>query len=227
MNFVRLLALTLAVFSAVLLNGEALAQRGGGSVVLLDRQKVIVESAAYKSVDSQIKALADQVNASLNQQEAALKKDAEALQASRDSLSKDDFGKRLQALAQKELDFVTAQQVAQNELQLAQANALKQLESPLVEAVESIAKKRKAGVVIERTMVIYAGSSPDITDDVLAQINKTMPTIQVVKPTTPEDQRAAIRQQIEQQIALKQYEAAGRQQLLALGQQSIAAGGQQ
>jgi len=227
MNLQRLLAVVLAVTSILTIGGQALAQRGGASVVLLDRQKVILDSAAYQSVDTQIKALAAQINVSLDKQEAELKTDAEALKASRDSLSQEDFVKRLKTLSTKELDFVTAEQVAQNELQVAQTNALKQLEEPLTQAVEAVAKKRKAGVVLERSMVIYAGNSPDVTSDVLAELNKRMPTIQVVKPTTSEDQRATIRQKIEQQVALQQYEAAGRQQLLALGQQSLAGGSQQ
>ncbi|NRA31413.1 MAG: hypothetical protein HRU11_14260, partial [Parvularculaceae bacterium] len=73
----------------------------------------------------------------------------------------------------------------------------------------------------------FAGNAPDVSDDVLKELNRKLSSVQVVKPTTSPEDRAAIRQQIEQQIAMQQMEAVGRRQVLALGQQSLQAAANQ
>ncbi|MEM1380287.1 MAG: OmpH family outer membrane protein [Pseudomonadota bacterium] len=222
----RLVAGLVAALSVATLGGQALAQRGA-TVVLIDRQTVITESEAFKSITAQLTTVRDQAQNALQQRESSLQQGLQSLQATRETLSKEDFQQRAAALTNQELDLLVDQEIANRELTVAQNNALAQLEDPLNQAVEAVAKKRKGAVVIDSAMVVYAGGAPDVTQDVLKQLNKTIASIQVVKPTTSAEERTQIRQQLEQQIALQQMEAVGRRQVLALGQQSIQAAAQQ
>jgi len=221
MTMKHLFAGLMAALSISMVGSQAVAQRGGASVVLIDRQKVVTESAAFKSITTQLTSVRNQVQADLEQREAALTQGLQSLQQTRDSLSQEDFQKRAAALTRQELDLLADQEIANRELTVAQNNALAQLEDPLVKAVEAVAKKRKGAIVLDTNMVVFPGNAPDVTDDVLKQLNKSISSIQVVKPTTSAEDRNAIRAQLEQQIALQQMEAVGRRQVLALGQQSL------
>lgn len=223
----RFLAAALAGLTFACMGGTALAQRGGTTVVLVDREKVVTEADAFKSITSQLQAVTNQLQADLQQKEAALTQSAQALQQTRESLSKDDFQKRAAALTKQELDLLADQEIANRELTVARNEALAKLDQPLKDALETIAKKRKGAIVLDKNMVVYAGNAPDVSDDVLKELNRKLSSVQVVKPTTSVEDRAAIRQQIEQQIAMQQMEAVGRRQVLALGQQSLQAAANQ
>ena len=225
MHMKRLVAATFAALSMFGLGAEALAQRGGGSttVVLIDRQKVVTESAAFKSIQSQLTTVRNQVQADLEKREAALTQGLKALQDTRDTMGKDDFQKRAAALTRQELELLADQEIANRELTIAQNTAIAKLEDPLKAAVENVAKKRKGAIVLETSLVVYPGDAPDVTDEVLKELDRALGSVQVVKPTTSAEDRAKVIAAIEQQIALQQMEAVGRQQVMALGQQSLQA----
>lgn len=219
----RILAAMIAVLTLSGIGAQAHAQRGGTPVVLIDRQKVVTESEAFKSITSQLSSVRNQVQADLEKKQSDLTQGLQALQQTKDSLSKEDFQKRAAALTKQELDILAEQEIANRELSIAQNNALAKLEEPLKQAVESVAKRRRGALVLDKSMVIFAGGAEDVSDDVLKQLNRTISSVQVVKPTTTQEQRTAIRQELERQIALQQMEAVGRRQVLALGQQSLQA----
>lgn len=221
MTLKRIFAAALTALTMFTAAAPAMAQRT--TVVLIDRQQVVTESAAFKSIQSQLTAIRTQIQTDLERKEATLNQGLQALQQTRESLSKDDFQKRAAALTKQEIDLLAEQEVANRELGIAQQNALAQLEEPLKAAVEAVAKKRKDALVLEKTMVIFPGNAADVTDDVLKELNRKISSVQVVKPTTSAEDLAKVRAQLEQQIALQQMEAVGRRQVLALGQQSIQA----
>ncbi|MEM9840027.1 MAG: OmpH family outer membrane protein [Pseudomonadota bacterium] len=225
MTIKNILAAVLATFAVLSAAAPAMAQRT--TVVLIDRQKVVTDSAAFKSIQSQLTAIRTQVQTDLERKEASLTQGLQALQQTRETLSKEDFQQRAAALTRQEIDLLAQQEVANRELQIAQQNALNQLEEPLKAAVEAVAKKKKGALVLEKTMVVFPGNAADVTTDVLNELNKKISTVQVVKPTTSAEDLAKVRAQLEQQIALQQMEAVGRRQVLALGQQSIQAAAQQ
>jgi len=223
----RFLAAALAALTFVGFSSQALAQRGGAQVVLIDREQAVRDSEAFKSITSQIQAVTNQLQADLQQKEAALTQGLQALQQTRESLSKEDFQKRAAALTKQELDLLADQEIANRELTTARNNALVKLDEPFTQAVEAVASKRKNAVVLDKNLVVFAGNAPDVTADVIKDLNRRISSIQVVKPTTSAEDRAKIRQQIEQQIAMQQVEAVGRRQVLALGQQSLQAAANQ
>ncbi|MEM1409927.1 MAG: OmpH family outer membrane protein [Pseudomonadota bacterium] len=224
MRSTRLINAALAVLMACgVLVAEASAQRGGQAIILVDRQKIVGESDAFQSVSSQLKAVTNQIRADLQKKETELRQGMETLQKSRESLSREDFQKRATALSTREIDLLAEQEIANRELAIARNNALTQLEEPLEQAVRAIAKKRKDAIVLDKSVVVYPGGAPDVTDDVLKDLNKRISSIQVVKPTTSDEDKKTIRQQIQQQVALQQMEAVGRRQVMAIGQQSLQA----
>ena len=90
------------------------------------------------------------------------------------------------ALRAKITAFQTQQQSAQQELaqgqqrlQSTQANVNQQISAKLQQIVSTIAGSRGANVVIAKGDVMYAASTVDITNEVLAQLNQQLPTVSV------------------------------------------------
>jgi outer membrane protein len=198
MNFFRHFAVLFAASTMLLAGGQAAAQRGGPVILFLDQQKVVSESKAGQSIDTQLRSLAEQVSGELQQKEVELQNESQALQANKDSLSKDDFAKRYNALLQKARGLEQLKQIRQTELQQARAQAI----SDLAEAWDPIAKdlfqKRRGTVLLERQAVLEANESQDITDEVLKQLDRKIATVQVVKPDLQAQLAAAYQAQQQQ-----------------------------
>lgn len=173
----------------VALPGAASAQKS--DVLVLNQVEVVQKSKAGQSITSQVEALAKAAETELKSQGTKLQSEAQALQASKDSMGEEDLQKRAQALMAGQQGFRQLGQVRQAEITQAEGKALSDLSQQLEPIIESIARKRKAKAVLRRTDVAWAGDDADITDEVIAALDKRVTTIAVSKPDLIAQARAA------------------------------------
>ncbi|MEM9421401.1 MAG: OmpH family outer membrane protein, partial [Pseudomonadota bacterium] len=103
------------------------------------------------------------------------------LQDSKDSLSKEDFAKRYQALMGRAQQVGQLEQIKKAELGQSRAKALVDLNKALQPVVKEILEKKKATVLLERSAVVFANDDMDITDEIVKALDKKVKTVNVEK----------------------------------------------
>lgn len=168
----------------------ALAQRS--EVVVLNQAKVIADSKAGKSIQAQIQNFAQAAGQELQAQGQQIQAEGQALQASRESLGEDELKKRATALMAKQQGAQQLSQIKQAELVQAEQAALAELSEKLEPIIRDVTKRRRAKVVLSRADVaLMLDEEVDITDEVIAALDRTVTTIQVTKPDLVAQAQAA------------------------------------
>lgn len=177
----RILAASLMVaFGVTALTGGSRAQELPQAVVaVVDTQEIRRESLAGQDFSRQVKAIQAAFQAEYNKVSQSLKKQEAELQRQRAILSQKAFQKRRQAFAQK---YQKAQQQLQEKRrQINQAinKASNELTRALMPIFQKIAEERGANIVVERSQIVLPAPELDITDEVIAELDKVLPSIEV------------------------------------------------
>ncbi|WOI52756.1 OmpH family outer membrane protein [Parvularcula sp. LCG005] len=171
-----------AIIAAVSMAGVSTAAIAQDSVILfIDEGKLLTQSQAGKSISDQVKVLAAEAEAEVKAEGVKVQEEGKKLEASKDSLSKDDFAKRYQALLQRAQQVGQLSQIKQAEVSQAEARALAELNASLQPVVKKILEKKKATVLLERRAVVYADDKRDITDEIIKALDKEIKTVKVQK----------------------------------------------
>lgn len=172
----------IAAGAALAMMAAPLAAAAQDAVILfIDQSKLIATSKAGQSIGSQVKALAEAAEAEVAAFGQSVQDEGKKLEESKDSLSKEDFGKRYQALLARAQEVSQLGQIKKAEIGQSEARALAQLNEQLEPIVNDIVKKRKATVLLQRRSVVFADEKMDITDEIIKALDKKVKTIKVEK----------------------------------------------
>lgn len=166
----RMLMAILAAF--LIMGGDVLAADASAvppaKIGVVDMQTVATDSEPAKAAKAQMEAKFGKERAALEKQGAALKKQAEALKNPKASEQKKvDFIKAKQKLDQDTRNFL--RKVEQDEVKLRQ-----DMVTLVFSATYEVARAKGFNFVVDVTAggVLYADQSMDLTQDVLAEVNK-------------------------------------------------------
>lgn len=186
--FVRFFAFSLVavIFASILSPEFARAQAPAGAAgpyfTVLDVGKIRRDAASVKSIREQI------INYQ-NKLQSEIQKEQDAVRAAQQELAKKQTLLAPEAFADERRKFeqrvVGVQQMVQDRrrsLEEAQTNAMLQVERALNEIVARMAEKNGYDVIVRLSQVVYVKKTLDITADVLKELDKTLPTINVALP---------------------------------------------
>jgi outer membrane protein len=170
-----LASLAAATFAPV----AAWAETAANQIATINIQSILTNSAAAKSAKSQIEAKRNEYQNELKKIEDSLRKEEQAIKEQRSLLSPE-------ALDQKSKEFSTKMNNAQqtqldkrNRLAEANNQALGSIQDAVLKIVEGMVKNKGIKVVIPTNNLLYATPDLDITKEVLAQLDKDLPTVKV------------------------------------------------
>ncbi len=152
---------------------------------VVDMQTVATQSDPAKAAKEQMEAKFGQERSKLEKSGESLKKQAEALKNPKVSDQKKlDFIKAKQELDQKTRNFL--RKVEQEELKLRQ-----EMITLVFNATYEVARAKGYNFVVDVTAggVLYADQSMDLTQDVLAEVNKLYKTNSAKKPEPAKDDK--------------------------------------
>lgn len=180
------LALLAGGVSAGAIATRADAQQAGKAPVILivDQAVLVSQSDAGKTIPAQADTIKNNIQKELTAEADKLKKDIENYQKGASLMSDEVRQKTEQELAVRQQVQLPQQaqimeQVFGGVVQTAQAKILQESQ-PIM---KSIVDKRGATLLLDRSAVMYASTDSDITQEVLAELNKKMKTVEVQKVT--------------------------------------------
>lgn len=180
-TFLKAVALSFA-FTAVPTVGAFAQATPNAAILTVDFQRLVDESLAGKDAKAQIADYMAKVKAREQQLKDKLVTDAENLQKQRSILKEEDFNRRAVA-------FEQSRQRAQQELenkQVTAQRAARQAESEILRLarpiVRKLMQKRKANIVIPKSVAFDMVESLDMTTKVLERLNREVPKLEVALP---------------------------------------------
>jgi Skp family chaperone for outer membrane proteins len=153
------------------------------TVAVVDMQRVLVESAAGKSIQSQLDAERRKIRDQVTRMEEELKTAQNEFIRKRAVMTPDAANEQQQALQRRQADAQRVLQERQEAFQRGEGDAINVVGDNMRDIVQQIAGERHIGMVVNKQAVIsMADKNMDITDDVVQRLNTKLPTVTVTIP---------------------------------------------
>ncbi|MGY6552479.1 MAG: OmpH family outer membrane protein [Erythrobacter sp.] len=192
---------TLAASAAVAVPASAQVQ---GPIATVDVAGAVLASRARETAYSQV----PQTYAQQIEQQAAKNRELQEIYKTFDTNRDNQIDDAELAAAQRSPQFPRAQALEQEIEQLnsqiegALIYAVEQILQQIRPSVEQAAQQKKAQVVLQPNVVLYAPQNIDITQDVIAALNTRVPSVQITPPQGWQPSRAAaqVAQEVQQRL---------------------------
>lgn len=149
------------------------------TISIVDTQKILEESSGSKKIREQIDKKAEEFKNDSTKKEEYFKKKYEDLEKQKSALAKDAFEKKSAELSKEFGDAQQKVQESRGKLDKGYMEAMQKFDAAFLEAVKEAAAKNGSKIVLQKVQTIYSDDALDITADVLAAVNKKMPTVEV------------------------------------------------
>ncbi len=147
------------------------------NIAVVDVDRVLSEAKAAKSIQKQVDKKRAAFLSEVKKEEDKLRAEQKAIEAKRNDLSKDELIKKAQEFEKRRIDARNKIQSNKASLDKSYNKAMNKLTGIIYEATQEIADEDKIDLVITRQNIIVGNMSLDITQKVVARINKKLPKL--------------------------------------------------
>jgi Skp family chaperone for outer membrane proteins len=183
MSRLRLLSTMAFLSLAMLISPPLSAQKIPRAVVaVLDFQYVMRESAAAKDIGRQINAFRKRYQDEIKKEEQALREEERTLKQQRAVLTPQSFEQKRQEFERKVIAVQRRVQDRTRQLDRALNQSLNQVQKAMLPIIAELTKKEGFNVVVDKSQVLFAKKSLDITKIVVSELDKKLPTVRVPEP---------------------------------------------
>jgi Skp family chaperone for outer membrane proteins len=142
-------------------------------VAIVNIQEVIKNSEAFKEIQKNIEKAHSKSETQLRMAQEQIEKEGKQLGSLQGTLSKNEFEKKQAQLAIKVENLQKTMMDQRREIESAYSAAVLEFQDKVQKILESLAPKSKFSVVLDRQFILWADpKSPDLTQDVLNELNK-------------------------------------------------------
>jgi outer membrane protein len=153
------------------------------TVAVVDMQRVLVESAAGKSIQSQLDTERRKIRDQITRMQDELKSQQNQFIRTRSVMAPEAANEQQQQLQRKEADAQRTLQERQEAFQKGESDAVNVVGDNMRDIVQQIAAERHLGLVVRKEVVIsMSDKNMDITDDVVQRLNTKLPSVTVTIP---------------------------------------------
>jgi outer membrane protein len=175
LKFITKKTLLTAFIAGLIMSPSAFAQQT--SVAVIDLMKIVEVSSAGKDLQAKFKTRKEAVQKEAAAYEKELVSQDKSLQKDRASMTDEEFKKKrnsIEAELKKKRDSVLTRN---NNLEKAKNEALRTIQSRVAQITADIADKKKISVVLDRSAVVIAAQSLDITNEVIKELDASLKTV--------------------------------------------------
>ena len=148
-------------------------------VAVIDTQKIRTDSLAGRDFSRQVEVIQAEFQTEYNKISEELKKEEAELQNKRALMTPEAFEAARKQFAAKYQDAQQNLQEKQRNINLAISKANNELSRALLPIFQRITEARGANVLVERSQIVLPAPKLDITDDVIVELDKVLPTLEV------------------------------------------------
>lgn len=159
-------------------------------IAVVDTKKILEESKAMKGVSDQLQSIREKEQKEITTKEEAFKKEEKDLKDKRNTLAQEEFTKKSKDLNAR---FVEMQKdVQQKSAQLSKASnkAFGVVRENVLGIVSDMAKDKNYDIVLQRSDLMFARDTLDITEEVMKKLNDKLPSVKVELEKEKEDKKS-------------------------------------
>ncbi len=146
-------------------------------IVVLDLTYILNNSKAGKGAQEFMKKTFDNNTKKFSDIEKSLKKGESDLLAKKNILSKEEYGKKMNLLRKKNMDYQTERRSAIDKITAYRAKARAKLLEKIKPIVETYIKENNISLVVDKKYILGGGEGTDITKVVVEKLNKDLPSL--------------------------------------------------
>ena len=146
-------------------------------LVVLDLTYVLNQSVAGKGAQDFLKKTFDNNINKFSDTEKLLKKEEKDLLAKKNILSKEDYGKKMNLLRKKNMDYQTERRSAIDKMTMQRAEARATLLKKLKPILESYIEENNVTLAIDKKYILGGGATSDITKVIVEKLDKELPSL--------------------------------------------------
>lgn len=161
------------------------------SVLFVDADRVLAESAVGQSVEAQLTTISQTILGELEATGGSLAQEQAQLQAEVSALTPEaiqqnaDLTARVQGFETRAQAFQVQQAQAQADVQATQSAALRTIFEALGPQLEALRSERGAAAILNTTAAAAIDPTLDVTNDVIARLNQVLPNASVARISAP------------------------------------------
>jgi outer membrane protein len=148
-------------------------------VVVVDTQRVLEESKAGKTIQSQMQQQVATYQKTISKQDQELSAAQQDLQRQQAILAQDAFALKVKEFDQRVNDARKKASEAQQNLQESQREAVGKVEYAMLQVVADLAKERGANLVLNKSTVVMFDTHFDMSDEIIKRLNEKLPAVTV------------------------------------------------
>ncbi len=183
MRFMSTMCAVAVAAAAIAATPDALAQRRGqaASVVVVDYQRVLSETALGRDLAAKLNQIRTQIGAeaqALQPEAESVEQEARRLQQSLRNLNQQQLANNaeVQALAQRQQQLNARAASLQGDFECTQLIALRDVRNQVMPIVRAVMEQRSAGLVLDSSQALEVTDSYDITATVIQQLDQNAAT---------------------------------------------------
>ena len=166
----------------VMLSVSAWAANPPAVALVVDVQKILDESEAAKGVQKLLNTQRVQFQTETEKEENQLRVAEQDLGKAHARLSAEVYSDREQQLRQRFIAVERHVEVRRKLLDQSFTDAMNVVRDNLLNIVQVVAKERGANLVLVKQQILWMDKSLDVTDEVLARLNKALPQVTIKLP---------------------------------------------
>ncbi|GGG93716.1 MAG TPA: outer membrane chaperone Skp [Oceanicaulis sp.] len=181
-----------AFFAGIVLAIGTLSAAHAQNILVINEETILTESQVGQHIASQLEVIGREIQTELEAAAQPLTQENEALQAETSALSQEaiqqrpDLMQRIQQLQQNAQQLERLRRVRQQELVLTERQALQPVLQTLQTVLQELVNERGATILLDRSQVVYAAESVDVTAAVIERLNQRIQTTPVTRVRAPE-----------------------------------------
>ena len=111
--------------------------------------------------------------------EETLKKEERDLLAKKNILSTEEYGKKMNSLRKKNIDYQTERRTAIDKITMQRAKAREALLKKLEPILKSYIEENSVSLVVDKKYTLGGGAKSDITKVIVEKLNKDLPSLKL------------------------------------------------
>ena len=189
----KTLLISAAVAAAAIAPSAATAQALPGAVVaVVDLARVTAECNACKTARAALKSQVDAYQGRERALATPLETEQKSIQAAVDALKGKEpdaaLKTRIEAFQRKQQQAAQDLSAQQRQIQANQQYIQKQIQDKLSPIYQQVMQRRGANLLVEVGTTLATAQNVDVTNDVLAALNASLPTLVTTAPAAPAPQ---------------------------------------
>ena len=151
-------------------------------VAILNLNAIRQESLVIKDIKAQLAQYRNGFEAEIKHEEKQLREANQEMAKKRTILTPEAFSQERKKFEQRVVAVQNLVQQRKQELRKVQKKAMIKVEIKINEIIAAMATKQNIDLVLKRSQTIMVDRSLEITKEVLEQLDKAMPKLQITKP---------------------------------------------